>query len=201
MDEEKIERKFQNIKSIPIYRLDETFKFCFTYSVQPKQRIEYKNNKGIMTKRVFNTLPFGIQKHFLTKDINKLNNVAYYFEQHKDSRFHLHGFCIDTARNVLHYMKDRFEDNRMTHKIDYQDHLFLCEIVDYAPCWVAYCLKHQDKKDVFIGHIEDYINSQLDAGIVKIEVNENPKDYTIHSSTDRQFENYLFGGKKFLIEL
>lgn len=198
MDEQKKSRNFQNIKDVPIYRLDEKFNFCFTYSVQPTQRIEYKNNKGIITKRIFKSLPFVVQKHFLKKDIDKLNNVAYYFEQHDDGRFHLHGFCIDTARNVLHYMKDRYEDNKMTHKIDYQDHLFLCEIVSFAPSWVEYCLKYQDTRDVFASHIEDYVNSK--PPIVKIEVNEKSDINIVKSRDDIPYENYLFG-KKFLIEL
>jgi len=195
--------KFVNIKELDVSDLHKTFKFCFTYNVQPALKVSYTTNKGKVSKRLFRTLPFLAQKEFLTKGIKQLNSVAYYFEQCKDGRYHIHAFCEDSVLNVLTYIKERYNDTKLQSKTDIQDYCLLCEKVDYAPSWVAYCQKEQKVKDVFVSEIEKFINGQIDSGIVKIETNNYriPEDYTLHPESERLFENYLFGKKKFILEI
>lgn len=185
-------RDFINIKTIPLERLDETFKICFTYTIQPSLKINYKNNKGKDVKIFYRKAPWKAQKEILKKGIDNLKNRAYYFEQHNDGRYHMHAFCVDTLRNMLKYMTDRYTECKLDKKSDYQDFCLLTEIVSYPPSWVSYCLKNQEVKDIFSSDIEDYLSQKLDAGIVKIETNN-----TVNLHPD-----YKFGrAKNFLIEI
>lgn len=181
-------RDFINIKTISLDRIDEIFKICFTYTIQPNLKITYKNNKGRMVKIFYKKAPFKAQKEILTKGIKDLKNCAYYFEQHSDNRYHIHAFCIDSLKNFQNYLKDRYTDCKLESYADLQDFCLLSEIVSYPPCWVSYCMKEQEKGDVFIADIEEYINGKLDEGIVKIE-----SKFNYHP-------DYKFG-RKFLIEL
>lgn len=197
-------RDFTNIKSIPMEHLETSFHFCFTYNIQPNQKVEYTTNKGTRSKRKYHTLPFKAQKSFLLKNIGMLDNPYYYFEQCSDNRFHIHGYIFTTAKALLLFMKKCFEDNNLQSKSDLHDRLLLVEKVEYMPNWVAYCQKYQKGQDVFIGQIEEFLNNKLDEGIepkkescVKIETRE----HILLSHTKRNFDNYLFGEKKFLVEI
>lgn len=197
-------RNFKNIKMIEAERLDEIMDICFTYSVHPQCKVKYMTNKGKNTSRYFKTLPFKAQQEFLIKGIMQLNKVAYYFEKHKDGRYHIHAYCRDTPRHYLQYAKDRYNDTKMLSRADLQDFCLLGEVVASIPSWVEYCLKEQEARPVFIGDIEEYENNKLDAGIVKINV--NPKiyidEFKILPSSERNFDNYLHNDKKrFLVEI
>lgn len=197
-----LKRIFQNVKSVPLESIDTMEHICFTYTVQPKLKVLYRTNKGVERLRYYNTLPFLAQRFFLTKGISQLNEVAYYFEKHIDGRYHLHGYCYDTPRNYLVYAKDRYTDCKMTTKADIQDFCLLGEIAGSLPAWVLYCKKEQTRKDLFESDIEKYMTGQLDSGIVKIAYNDtNEDEYKLCQAGERQFENYLFGKKKFLVEI
>lgn len=184
-------RDFRNIKTISETQLDCIFKICFTYTIQPDMKIQYRNNKGKDVKVFYKKAPWKAQKYILSKGIESLKNCAYYYEQHKDGRYHIHAFCIDTLRNFQIYLKDRYKDCKCETRSDLQDFCLLSEIVEYPPSWVNYCLKEQNNKDIFISDIEEYLNKKLDDGIVKIETNK----YTLHP-------DYKFGCvKNFLIEI
>lgn len=196
-------RNFINIKQILPENLNDKFYFCFTYAIQPSLRIPYifydnKRKKERSVNKLFRTVCFKGQKSFLTRGIEQLRDCAYFFEQHTDGRYHLHGFCYDTGINVLNYMKDRYQDTKMTSKTDIQDYCLLVEKVCSPPTWVAYCHKHQTKRDLFKGEIENFVNSRLDTGVVKIEVNEN--EQIVFKSDEDPYKNYLFG-KKFIVEI
>lgn len=194
-------RLFLNVKDVPIESIDNMEHICFTYTVQPKLKVLYTTNKGVSRQRYYSTLPFVAQKAFLTKGINQLNCVAYYFEKHNDGRFHLHAYCFDTPRNYLVYAKDRYTDCKMETKADIQDFCLLGEIAGSLPSWVLYCKKEQTERDLFDSDIENYLNGKLDFGVVKIEYNStNQDEYKVLNADERQFENYLFGKKKFLVE-
>lgn len=185
-------RDFINIKTIDISRLDETFKICFTYTIQADLKISYKNNKGRNVKVFYRKAPFKAQKEYLTRGITELKDCAYYFEQHKDNRYHIHAFCIEKLRNFLYYINDRYEECKLESQKDLQDFCLLSEIVACPPSWVAYCHKEQEqhKRDIFVSEIEEYVNNKLDDGIVKIETNN-----TLNTHPDYKF------GKKFFVEL
>lgn len=181
-------RDFINIKEIEQEHLEDVYQFCFTYSIQPNLKVKYTTKKGISSMRKYSTLPFGAQKDFLIRGIHELGHIAYFFEQHKDNRFHIHAFCIDTVRNVLSYMKDRFTDCKMDDRFELHDHCLLCEKVAYKPQWVEYCQKEQHTRDIFSKEIYDFLNNTK-VQYIKIEQPPAEPDYN----------KYLFGGK-FLIE-
>lgn len=185
-------QEFINIKQIKPENLHEMYYFCFTYTIQPNLRITYTTNKGTTSKRKYSTVPFRAQKDFLLKGIDTLNDVAYFFEQNKDNRYHIHGFCHDTAHNVLQYMKCRYEDTQMKDKTDLHDYCLLVEKVLYKPSWVTYCQKEQQSKDVFSKEIFDFLNN-VKTEYIKIEQNT-------FEQQEPDYSKYLFG-KKFLIEI
>jgi len=152
-------KRYVNIKEIEHKHLTDTYTFAFTYTIPSACYIAYKNNKGHMTKRHFGSIPHRAQCHFLAKSM--LPQTFFYFEQHKDFRYHMHGYVECTALDMLNVMKACFEDIRCA-KIDVQDKLFLCEIVSFEPQWVEYCRKYQSKGFVYNGDIDQYIINFLD---------------------------------------
>ena len=154
-------RNYTNINQVAVEDLDTVFPFCFTYTIPSKCSVRHFNKNGHTVKRLFGTLTFSYQKDILKNGIDQLNGSAYYFEQHIDGRHHLHGFCTDTARNVLLYMKARFEEIRCA-KVDIQEKLLMCEVVSYPPLWVEYCLKENStQRDIYSAEIEKFTNGHL----------------------------------------
>lgn len=197
------DREYKNVKTVQVSEIDIDMNICFTYTIQPNLKIEYTTNRGVSKKRYYKTLPFLAQKEFLIKGIKQLKSIAYYFERHKDGRYHIHAYCFDTPRNYLQYAKERYIDTKIESKSDIQDFCLLGEIVGYKPAWVNYCLKEQTEKDIYIGDIENYLNGKLDEGVIKIEYNykDNPP-IELAPACERDFDNYLHKlRKKFLIEI
>lgn len=152
-------RSYTNIKQIPVDKLSETYKFCFTFTVPRLNKIFYVNNKGILHRKNYGAMPFKAQCHFLVKNI--MSEALYYFEQHADTRFHVHGYCECSALEMLNFMKDRFEDIRCQ-KEDIQDKLFLTEIVAVEPAWTTYCKKEQPNGHCYSHDIDLFLQNFLD---------------------------------------
>lgn len=179
--------------------------FSFTFTIPGFKNVYYQGNR-----RPYGKLTQERQYDFLEnhlQHINKFPDIKWVYEEHEDTRLHIHGWVKNTCGEEMDDFRHRFYSHpvAMTQKSyekisNIQKTLFLLDYFD------VYMKKNQHKIKYFMRVIEnERIRKAMDEGVY-IEPNISAQyvnSLEQHLESEMLGNEYNFGKKhnKFIIEL
>lgn len=167
----------------------EVFNFSFTFTIPAFKKIWY-NGKSQQYGKMTQDKQYNFLENLLQKIISVDDKILWIYEEHEDSRLHIHGYIYNTHFDYMAQIRDKFYSHHSI-GIAVSKYVKISDIqqTSYHPkFFVDYMNKHQDKIKFYQSNIQQIKNcNDLDGKSTKFD------EYLIKTNDDKYYyDNIVF---------